>query len=254
MPPNSLQSIPSTSDCVWRTNLEGKPWVLHYGHTRGSLALLPYPTDRLLIIPLFATFIQEGSSCTWSCIITSIFFTEEWPILLSLKISVSAMSWKSKSADFWPVCVLRFPLPQSWPASPICWQHYSYISSGLCTRDRAETSLSSSADVILVLFHCIVFTIDAFDLRSQSVVVFIVGIIFVNCHLLREPRGSWMACFDLNRIFLDVGSWPPLLSCSHCLQPFLFLSLKYSCPMFPKTLNEGVAKELWLVDLDMFHL
>lgn len=56
------------------------------------------------------------------------------------------------------------------------------------TREGVEISLSSSADVILVLFHCIVFTIDVLDLESWPVVVFIVGIIFVNSYLVKEPR------------------------------------------------------------------
>lgn len=130
------------------------------------------------------------------------FFIEEWPNLLPLKISVSAVSWKSKAGDFCPLCILHSPSPQSWPAFPVCcWQHYSYVNSGLYTREGVEISLSSSADVILVLFHCIVFTIDVLDLKSWSVVVFIVGIIFVNPYYLREPQGSWMACSDLHRIF-----------------------------------------------------
>lgn len=98
------------------------------------------------------------------------FFTEKWPSLLPLKISISAMSWKSKAADFCPLCILYSPWPQSWPAFPICcWQHYSYVSSGLYTREGVEISLSSSADVILVLFHCVAFAIDVLDLKSWSV-------------------------------------------------------------------------------------
>lgn len=64
------------------------------------------------------------------------------------------------------------------------------LGSALYAREGVEISLSSSADVILVLFLCTVLTIDVFDLKNWSVTVCIVGIIFVSPYLLREPWGS----------------------------------------------------------------
>lgn len=56
------------------------------------------------------------------------------------------------------------------------------------TREGVEVILGSLADVILLLFRCIVFTIDVVDLKSCSVIVFIVRLIFIGSYLPREPR------------------------------------------------------------------
>lgn len=55
------------------------------------------------------------------------------------------------------------------------------------TREGVEVILGSSSDVILLLFRCIVFTIDVVDLKSCSVIVFIVRLIFIGSYLPREP-------------------------------------------------------------------
>ena len=56
------------------------------------------------------------------------------------------------------------------------------------TREGVEVILGSSADVILLLFRCIVFTIDVVDLESCSVIVFIVRLIFIGSYLPWEPQ------------------------------------------------------------------
>lgn len=142
---------------------------------------------------LFPTFVQEGSSCTWSCVITSFFF---FPRRMTQSPSIDKkcfccvmeeQSWKFLST----LCsLLSLTKKLASIHSPSVADSIIHVSSALYTREGVEISLSSSADVILVLFFCIVLTIDVFDLKSWSVTVFIVGIIFVNPYLLREPWGS----------------------------------------------------------------
>lgn len=183
---------------------------------------------------LFPIVRQKDSSRTWSCVIASLSRTQ-MPQLTSLKINISATSRMSKAGEFCPFGILCPPLLQSVPRHA-CWQHYSYVSSGLYTREGVEVILGSSADVILLLFHCIVFTIDVLDLKSWSVIVFIVRLIFIGSYLPREPqegKTEWLVLICLP--FLDVKSRSLLLSCSHQLQSFLFsevLWFFFSPPIF----------------------
>lgn len=167
------------------------------------------------------------------------------PQLTSLKINISATSRTSKAGEFCPFGILCPPLLQSVPRHA-CWQHYSYVSSGLYTREGVEVILGSSADVILLLFHCIVFTIDVLDLKSWSVIVFIVRLIFIGSYLPREPqegKTEWLVLICLP--FLDVKSRSLLLSCSHQLQSFLFSEVLWFFfpPPFSKVLNDVTAKK-----------
>lgn len=83
----------------------------------------------------FPTFVRESSSSAWSCEITSSLFRERLTCL-PLKISISAMSWKSKAGDFCPLCILCSPPPQSWPASPSVIDSIVHMLAVVCIQER----------------------------------------------------------------------------------------------------------------------
>lgn len=87
--------------------LEGKEWVSCQGYIQGSLSLLVHPSP-------FPILRREGSSPTWSCVITSLSHRQV-PQLSSLKINISAMSRMSKAGDFCPFGILSPPSLQSIP-------------------------------------------------------------------------------------------------------------------------------------------